>query len=102
MSRGVLTKEIQDYANLEWCFNSNDFDVRALRLLPYIQCCVMNGGRVERARINDDDRYWLKRWTDEGRINWSAPHITVTHDFWVAMNTILWLAYADPKLQEQP
>lgn len=85
MSRGKLTDAVKDFANLQWCVNSNDFDLRALRLLPYIQYCVMNEARIDQAKINDDDRYWLTRWTDEGRINWHAPHIEVTKDFWDVM-----------------
>lgn len=100
MSRGALTDAVKDYANLQWCVNTNDFDLRALRLLPYLQYCVMNEARIDRARINDDDRYWLKRWTNEGRINWHAPHIEVTKDFWDVMCQILWLTYADPALKD--
>lgn len=94
--RGELTNEIQARAVELFGY---EIDVRALRLIPYMLYVLPNGGEngghIEREKINDDDRYWLRRWTDEKRIRWAAPWLTVTKDFYMAACELQWMAYID-------
>lgn len=96
--RGELTEEINTKAKELFGY---EIDIRGLRLIPYILYVLPNGGngeaRIEREKINDDDRYWLKRWTNEKRINWAAPRISVTKEFYDAAHELQWMAYINHK-----
>jgi len=94
--RGELTNEIQAKAKELFGY---EIDIRALRLIPYLLYVIPNGGngeaRIERAKINDDDRYWLRRWTEEKRITWGAPRLHMTKAFYDAAHELQWMAYID-------
>lgn len=99
--RGELTKEVQAKAKELFGY---EIDMRGLRLIPYILYELANSGefgaRIERIKINDDDRFWLRRWTDEKRIKWSAPWLTVTKEFYDAAYELQWMAYVNNHNQE--
>lgn len=99
--RGELTPEINAKAKELFGY---EIDLRALRLIPYILYVLPNGGehggKIEREKINDDDRYWLKRWTDEKRINWGAPWLRVTKEFYDAACELQWMGYINNHNQE--
>ncbi len=94
--RGELTEKVQARAKELFGY---EIDVRGLRLIPYMLYELANsneiGARIERAKINDDDRYWLKRWTEEKRIRWGAPWLHVTEEWYAAACELQWLAYVD-------
>lgn len=94
--RGELTPEINERAKELFGY---EIDLRALRLIPYMLYELANSGengaRIVRQKINDDDRYWLKRWTEEKRIRWGAPWVHVTKEFYDAACEIQWMAYVN-------
>lgn len=102
MGRGELTSDIAKKSKELFGY---EIDMRGLRLIPYILYELPNNNegvaRIDRAKINDDDRFWLEKWTDEKRINWSAPHITVTKEFYDAACELQWMGYIDLKVPVQ-
>lgn len=93
--RGILTPRV-----IEHCKSSEFFKeitVRELRLIPYIIYLVTNREALDPRRVNTEERVILARWARE---NWisagpSKP-VSVTREFWIDANDILWMSYATP------
>lgn len=89
-----LTNEIQAKAKELFGY---EIDMRALTLIPYLLFVLpksgIAGAVIELDKITDDDRYWLRKWTNENRIKWSPPHLIVTKEFYVAAHELQWMAY---------
>ena len=64
-----------------------------LRLMPYIQFTMMNAQKLEPNRINGEERDVLNKWKKKGWVNGGASGMSITKEFWDAINSILWLAY---------
>ena len=75
--------------------------VAALRLLPYIQYCLMNEMRLDPAKMNEEDREALRVWKDANSFEGGASGIQVTKEFWDSMNNILWYSYVKSTGQEK-
>ena len=96
-SRGELTAEAIALGNKLLGF---DMTKDELRMLPYIQYCVMNFGKMEVRCINGEDRKILSKFQKLGflsrhlRSTGDVIDIRVTKEFWDKMNQILWLTYA--------
>ena len=89
--RGAVTDQIRAVARER--LGLGDITTTELRLLPYIQYTMMNNQRIEPEKINDKERSILSDWRARGWIGGGAAGLTVTKEFWDAMNEILWLAY---------
>jgi len=89
--RGEVTEEVVNV----W---SKHFEVgittTQLRLLPYVQYCLMNGWDIEPDKINQPERVIISDWKNEGNIIKSCRGLKVSKRFWDAMSEVLWLAYA--------
>lgn len=72
-----------------------------LRLMPYVQYCVMNGQNIEPSRINQKERELLSVWRFRGWIEGGASDLAVSKKFYDAMSEILWLGYVDNDAQEE-
>ena len=89
--RGVLTDKVRFEAMAQL---GRDITQAELRLMPYIQFCMMNGQILNTNRINKGERAVLQQWRDEGHVEGGASGLSITKDFWDSINQILWLAYA--------
>jgi hypothetical protein len=96
-NRGELTGEAIALGNKLLGF---DMTKDELRMLPFIQYCVMNSGAMDVSRINGEDRAILSNFLKLGfltqhlRSTGDVIDVRVTKDFWDKMNEILWLTYA--------
>lgn len=63
--RGQITPELEVMAKEKLGIT---LTVRSLRLLPYMQYVLMNGGQLNRRSVNDDERALLDHWDDLGLI----------------------------------
>lgn len=96
-NRGQLTKQIKDKSRE---LLGKEITITELRLMPYVQSCMMNEQRIDPRRINPDERDILSDWRGRGWIEGGADGLAITEDFWNAMNAILWLGYV--AYREQP
>ena len=95
MSRGVLTQEI---TNLSLELLGEEITTEQLRLLPYIQFCMMNSGYIDLTRINQSEWKCLFTWKANGNfdiVEDGKRIVSMTREFWDAMNAILYVAYIE-------
>ena len=98
MGRGIITKEIKIKA--EQLLGVRDLSQKELRLMPYIQYLMMNGQRIDPAKISSSERDILSRWREKGWIEGGAAGMGITKEFWDAINEILWMGYVNPTTEE--
>ena len=91
--RGVLTEEIQNEAKK---FLNREIDTTELRLYPYIDFCIKNGGYYDRSKILSEERHILSKLKDEGHLEMNGCFY-VTLEFYNYMNRVLWLSYVETK-----
>ena len=92
MKRGHYTKEFGKKHNIT---------LEELRLMPYLQYCLMNSQSIDPAKISSEERKILSRWQKEGKITRSCiSGCSITKEFWTTMNEILYEAYV-PKLEKE-
>ena len=92
-SRGMLTPEIKAKAEK---YLGREFTQKELRLYPYMQFCMINSQRIERARTDEEEQEILKTLEREGRIKREYPsYFHPTCEFWMFMNDILAGAYIE-------
>lgn len=92
MGRGVYTKELGEKYNITR---------EELRLMPYLQYCLMNNLSIDPRKIIPEERKILSKWQDEGKITRSCiGGCSITKEFWTTMNEILYEAYI-PKLEKK-
>lgn len=91
--RGQLTPEIQAVATARL---GREISQAELRLMPYVQYCLINGACIDPSKINAEERAILSDWRYKGWITGgaAAPVETVLR-FWHAMHKILWLGYVE-------
>lgn len=90
--RGKLSGEIK--LKSEYYFD-REMTTTELRLMPYIDYCLKNSGRIEDSKINNDDLNILKLWESQGYIDYSHGNISVTREFYDIIQDFLWLGYVD-------
>ncbi|MFT5483314.1 MAG: hypothetical protein ACI9GW_001971 [Halieaceae bacterium] len=96
--RGVLTRVVQDVAMVQL---GREITPRELRLMPYIQYCMMNNQRIDPNRVNSEERDILQSWRQLGYIEGGAGGLSITKEFWDQINQILWQAYVDYRADPQ-
>lgn len=89
--RGQVTDEVKRVA--AQTLGIQDIGTIELRLMPYIQWVMMNGQRVEPAKVNAAERRILSRWREAGWIEGGASGLSITKEFWDGINQILWVSY---------
>lgn len=95
--RGILTDEIQAKAKE---FLGEEIDQEELRLYPYIDYCIKNGGRLDPSKLSIDEFCILNQLIFDGYIKISnEDKIEISYDFYKYMQEILWLSYVEFKLQ---
>ena len=65
MSRGMLTEEIKAKSSELFGYEISQLE---LRLMPYVQYCVLNNKDVDARKVNGDERLVLAKWTNLGFI----------------------------------
>lgn len=64
-----------------------------LRLMPYIQYCIVNEQHVDVLKINELEKNILIQWADNGWIEGGPGKIIVTEIFWNTMCALIYLGY---------
>lgn len=64
-----------------------------LRLMPYVQHCLINGQNIAPNKVNAEERALLSDWRERGWIRGGASDLEATEEFWHAMHDLLWLGY---------
>ena len=83
--RGVLTDALA---------KKYQIDTKKLRLLPYLQHCLMNSFPIDPMKIDSEERQILQDWRDKGFITFSMTEpCTCTKEFWNKMCEILYETY---------
>ena len=72
-----------------------EMDVTELRLMPYVHYQMMNEQRIDPRKVNGDDRKILSKWRTAGHIEGGASGLSMTKEFWLILNEILFLSYVD-------
>ncbi|WP_033749702.1 hypothetical protein [Pantoea sp. NGS-ED-1003] len=88
--RGQLTEKIKAVASE---LLGKEITQAEIRLMPYVQHCLMNGQVIDPNRINSAEREILSDWRKLGFIEGGASGLGVTKEFWDAISDILWLGY---------
>lgn len=89
-SRGKLTEKIKSNSLK---LLGREITQGELRLMPYIQYCLMNSQVFEPKRLSCEEREIISQWRKEGYLEGGVSGFAVKKDFWDAMNQILWLGY---------
>lgn len=95
--RGLLTEEIKAVSS---DLLGKEITQAELRLMPYVQHCLMNGQVIDPQRVNSSEREFLSDWRKRGYIEGGASGISCTKEFWNAISAILWLGYV--AYEEEP
>ena len=92
MPRGNLTPEVQATAVAAF---GRQITLRELRLMPHIQYVMMNHQKLEPIKISSEERDVLQQWREAGYIEGGASGLSITKQFWDAINAVLWQAYVN-------
>jgi hypothetical protein len=90
--RGKLTKEIKKVSSDLLGYEITQYE---LRLMPYIQYCVMNRQNIDPAKVSSGEREILSSWREKNFISGGASDLEITKPFWDAISQILWLGYVN-------
>ena len=88
----MLTEEIENKSNELFSYK---FNQRELRLLPYVQYCVLNSMNIEPNKVNGEERLILQKWAQLGFLESPSTELRISKEFWDGMNEILWLGYVE-------
>ena len=89
--RGKVTQEIKMKA--KYLLDIDSISATALRLMPYMQYCLVNNTNLNNNNMNENEKRILKEWRKKGFITEGAPDFAVTKKFWDAMGELIWLGY---------
>lgn len=108
--RGVLTERIKNFAEN---FLKRSFTQAELRLYPYIDYTIKNGGFLQNDKLDRNEISILKNLANEKHIrfernsngNYGIPrlgyNIELEKDFYDFINQILWLSYVSFPITER-
>ena len=89
--RGQLNSTVQDIA--EKHLGRPLKSKTELRLLPYLDYLMKNEQKIDPRKINAEDRELLKGLKEEGHIEGGMCGLSMTKEFYDAIQQILWQAY---------
>ncbi|WP_109078960.1 hypothetical protein [Aggregatibacter kilianii] len=90
MPRGMLTDEIMAKAQELLGY---EFTQTELRLMPYLQYCVINDNNVDPKHINSAERNILMNWQNQGFISSPSSNLKISKLFYDAICELLWMGY---------
>lgn len=88
--RGMLTDEIKSKSIHLLGYEINQ---KELRLMPYLQYCVINDMDIERRRINSEEREILINWEKLGFINSPLSDLKIKKSFYDAICELIFIGY---------
>lgn len=91
--RGQVTEEVKVSARE---LLDIDITTEQLRLLPYIQYIMMNEKVIDHTKLTITELDIIECWIRRGWISTKGNTISISVEFWNAMNAILWLGYVSP------
>ena len=72
-----------------------EINTEELRFMAYIQYVMMNEQRLDIGKVNNSERLLLEKWRQKKYIEGGASGLSVTKEFWDAINQVLFLGYVD-------
>ena len=102
MPRGKLTDEIKERAKE---FLGRNISQTELRLYPYIDNCLKNGNKLEIRRVNHEELDIMFQLARNGHMAYieldsGDVGITVTIEFYVFIQEMLWMSYVEKKIEK--
>lgn len=90
--RGQLTKQIEELSEKLLGYSITQTE---LRLMPYFQYLATNNKDVSPSSISPRERKVISEWRKKGWVADVSTDLTLSKEFWDAINQLLWLAYVD-------
>lgn len=88
--RGQLTEEV---LNKSKEVLGREITTEELRLIPYVQYCLVNNSHLNFKRISPEEVKIIDDWNSSGWMNSKESNFSVTKEFWDNMNELLWISY---------
>ena len=95
MSRGQITDGVKKVSMGQLGYA---IDTAELRLMPYLQYCMVNSEAMSERRMNDGDHKVLRKWKGKGFIDSAGLRPKLTKKFYVAIMEILCVAYCQDSI----
>ena len=80
--RGELTEKVNGKAKELLGYN---ITIEELRLMPFIQYCMMNDQKVGTDKVNQEEIDIIAKWVAQGRMKYDTPHIGVLKNFGIPL-----------------
>lgn len=97
MNRGCITDEIQKLAR---DYLGREITTRELRLYPFIDYCLKNGGYMSRDKIDDEEVDIIHSYDEKTQLKRDFQgYIWVSESFYNYIQSVLWHSYVDYKLK---
>ena len=98
MSRGMLTDEIQAIAKE---YLGREITTKELRLYPYIDYCLKNGGHMDRRKMDDEEFDILLGYDRKTQLKLDyQSYVSVSKEFYDYIQKVLWISYVEDKIEE--
>ena len=98
MNRGILTDEIQAIAKE---YLGREITTKELRLYPYIDYCLKNGGHMDRKYMNNEEFDILLGYNSDTQLKLDyQSYVSVSKEFYDYIQKVLWLSYVEDKIEE--
>lgn len=81
-------------------FLGRDLTLEDIRLIPYIQYCVVNHNQLDRSEMDANERKLVNDWVERGWLE-KFPHVIPSREFWQFMCDVLFDFYADELVIEE-
>lgn len=98
MNRGIVTSSVNEKAKK---FLGREITVTELRLYPYIDYCLKNGGFYDRKKIDHTENQILIKLENEKHIDRCGNMFFISKEFYDFMNDVLWDSYVETKLSKE-
>ena len=89
--RGQLTEKVQELARE---YLGREISVIELRLYPFIDYCIKNGGYMDRHKLSREEIDILHAY-DEDKCKRSQGYVYVSKDFYEYIQKVLWESYVE-------
>lgn len=98
--RGQLNEDVQ---KLSQAFFGRDITLTELRLFPYIDYCLKNGGKFDPRKINAQEVDICCEYTKKypQHFNFTLCEIEISKEFYQFIQDVLWIAYVPNKLPRE-
>ncbi len=89
--RGQVTDAIKEKA--KELLGIEEISTAELRFMPYVHYVMSNDQRIDPRKITHEERKILSGWRAKGWVEGGASGLSITKEFWDALNEIVWLGY---------